>query len=349
MNPDLVAGILAAMPEPCVLIARDERIEAMNQPARALFGPAGEGRQYVAVLRQPDLLECARQALHLNRTGRARFVISGTSHETRLEVTASPVQQAAGKAAGGVLLCFRDVTELEQAGEIRRDFVANVSHELKTPLTALSGFIETLKGAARDDPVARARFLDIMEHEAARMSRLVRDLLSLSQLETEERMRPTATVDAVALVNASVLALRPVAAEAGVTLEVIAPGEPAMLAADPDQLTQVFTNLIENAIKYGGSGGRVRVQISLSPRELAFRGPGLRIEVIDYGDGFDPVHIPRLTERFYRVDSHRSREMGGTGLGLAIVKHIVTRHRGRLRIVSTPGHGSKFTVLLPTG
>jgi two-component system phosphate regulon sensor histidine kinase PhoR len=232
---------------------------------------------------------------------------------------------------------------MERATNIRRDFVANVSHELRTPLTALIGFIETLKGPARDDAAARMRFLTIMEREAGRMNRLVRDLLHLSRVEAEERIRPREKIDVVGIVNMAVATLRPLAQASEVVIEV-AVAEPCELPGDPDQLTQVFNNLIENAIKYGGAGKTVHIRFST---EGSLRGPVLRVDVVDQGEGIDQVHLPRLTERFYRVDSHRSREQGGTGLGLAIVKHIVSRHRGWFKVDSVVGQGSTFSVLLP--
>lgn len=341
---DLVENVLYALPMPVVLIDRAEKVMAMNDAAQEIFGSAGQGRHYITVLRQPALLDCVEETLRLRQRRQARFLTTEQAREATYEVTAAPVGT---DGVGGVLLSLDDISEREQAGQIRRDFVANVSHELKTPLTALLGFIETLRGPARDDEAARERFLSIMEREAGRMNRLVRDLLSLSRVESEERMRPESVVDVVGLVQSASTTLRPVAQEMGVELELeLEPGH-AEVHGDADQLVQVFTNLMENALKYGGGGGRVIVRVSLNARELAFRGPGVMIDVIDYGDGFDPVHIPRLTERFYRVDSHRSREMGGTGLGLAIVKHIVNRHRGRFRIESAPGKGSRFSVMLP--
>lgn len=344
MKTEFLETLLAGIPLPSILVAQDERVLVMNDGAREMFGPTGLGRHYITVLRQPALLDCVEEALRLRQTRRIRFLTTDLSREATYEVTASPVGE--GDDAG-VLICFEDVSEREQAGQIRRDFVANVSHELKTPLTALLGFIETLKGPARNDTAARERFLSIMEREAERMNRLVRDLLSLSRVESEERMRPTDRLNVVALVQSSVQTLRSLAEDSGVHLNVTGHTDPIEVQGDSDQLVQVFTNLIENAIKYGGQGKEVTIKISYSERERAFRGPGVRVDVIDRGEGFDPVHIPRLTERFYRVDNHRSREMGGTGLGLAIVKHIVNRHRGRFRIDSKPGAGSVFSVMLP--
>ena len=344
MNLKELSAVVSGLPLPALLVAPDERVLAMNDDATQMFGAGGLGRHYIAVLRQPALLDGVEEALRLHQKRRVRYLTTDISREATYEVTAAPIVDDGDCA---VLVCFEDITERQQAGQIRRDFVANVSHELKTPLTALLGFIETLKGPARDDAAARDRFLTVMGREAERMNRLVRDLLSLSRVEAEERMRPTDRVDIVELVDSAALTLRPMARAAGLDLTVTGHDAPTVVQGDSDQLVQVFTNLIENAIKYGAGGGEVRIHVSYSVRELAFRGPGVRVDVIDKGEGFDPVHIPRLTERFYRVDDHRSREMGGTGLGLAIVKHIVNRHRGRFRIESAPGEGSTFSVMLP--
>lgn len=232
---------------------------------------------------------------------------------------------------------------------MRRDFVANVSHELRSPLTVLSGFIETLQGPARDDASARERFLAIMAQEARRMNRLVSDLLSLSRLEANERIRPRERVVPAEVLRATVAALRPLIEDSGIQLEIDDATAEASVPGDRDQLVQVFHNLVENAIKYGGAGGRVTVTLRTHPRWPGILGEALSVCVADAGEGVDPIHLPRLTERFYRVDSHRSRQMGGTGLGLAIVKHIVNRHRGRLAIDSERGRGSRFTVILPRG
>ncbi|MDO5530306.1 MAG: ATP-binding protein, partial [Paracoccus sp. (in: a-proteobacteria)] len=223
----------------------------------------------------------------------------------------------------------------------------NVSHELRTPLTALMGFIETLRGPARNDENARDEFLSIMEREASRMNRLVHDLLSLSRVESEERRRPAQSLDLTALVQGVIETLTPHARSRGVEIAFDASAGAVMLPGDPDQLAQVFHNLIENATKYGAAGKEVTITITRIEREPVLRGPAWAVAVTDRGEGIDPIHLPRLTERFYRVDTHRSRQQGGTGLGLAIVKHIINRHRGRLRIESEPGKGASFTVILP--
>lgn len=312
----------------------------MNPAAVAMFGAAMLGRHHAIALRHPEVQAALMRALRQAEGGVARQVVPGPSQDAVHRVTVTPLPQEAG-----VLCVLEDLSEVEQIGQMRREFVANVSHELRSPLTALSGFIETLKGAAKDDPVARERFLLIMEREAGRMNRLIRDLLHLSRVEAEERVRPTALVEMVEILRSTKTTLRPLAEKVSVTVRLdIAEGLRTQVPGDADQLIQVFQNLMENAVKYGGAGGEVVIR--LTPDSLP-KSAALRIEVIDQGEGIDAQHLPRLTERFYRVDSHRSREKGGTGLGLAIVKHIVQRHRGRLHISSERGKGSTFAVILP--
>ena len=337
------ASFVDAVPLPAVLIRRDERIEAANGEARSLLGDAIAGRHFITALRQPQLLDTIEASLRDRQPRRTRYLTNDGRQDTTFDVSVRAV--SLGQDAG-VLVVFQDVTQLEQAGQMRRDFVANVSHELRTPLTALMGFIETLKGPARDDAAARDRFLTIMETEAGRMNRLVRDLLSLSRVEANERMRPTTQVDLGGLIRSTATGMEPLAQDSGVALNLDLP-EAFVMRGDADQLRQVLTNLMENAIKYSGAGATVTVRLSAPDYLAPLRGNGVVLEVQDTGPGMEPRHIPRLTERFYRVDSHRSREKGGTGLGLAIVKHIVNRHRGRLRIESAPGQGSTFKVILP--
>ena len=337
MTPD---DFVKATPMPAGYIGADGRIGALNDGLAGLFGPEIRGRHYITAFRQPTLLDRIEAALATATRTQGTYIGRQAGRDTTLEVTISPL-------GGGVMVFFEDLTHLAEAGERRSEFVANVSHELRTPLTAISGFIETLRGPARDDSEARDRFLDIMEREARRMNRLVDDLLSLSRVEDVERMRPLDRVDAAALVQGAAAGLAPQAALRGVTVEVTGCEAPRRIPGDADQLTQVFTNLIENAIKYGREAGRVRVSVEQLASAAVLKGAALRIAVSDNGEGIDARHLGRLTERFYRVDNHRSRGMGGTGLGLAIVKHIVNRHRGRLRIESEPGQGSTFTVFLP--
>ncbi len=338
----MIEDLLTAIPMPAVAIDRSERIIAGNTDARSLIGQGLEGRHYVTLLRQPALVRAIEDVLRDGRPQSTEYYSNDGVEDTTFQVS---VRLVPGDRI--VLLCFSDVTQVQQAGQMRRDFVANVSHELRTPLTALMGFIETLRGPARDDPEARARFLDIMEGEAERMNRLVGDLLSLSRVESEQRVRPRETVILTKVLEAVLKTLAPLADEWGVRIEREFPEDPVKMIGDMDQLQQVFTNLVENAIKYGAEGGKVTLRVVPMERDPALRAKGVRVEVIDYGPGIDEVHLPRLTERFYRADDHRSRALGGTGLGLAIVKHIISRHRGRLRVESKLGEGAKFTVILP--
>jgi two-component system, OmpR family, phosphate regulon sensor histidine kinase PhoR len=338
MTESEMSRLLSGLPLPAMLVRSDDRVLACNEAALGLLGEGIVGRHPAIAVRAPGVLEAIAAVARGDAVHETRMPLRREGQEQVFQVTVS--QQGAGLA----LCVFRDITDEEKAGALRRDFVANVSHELRTPLTALMGFIETLKHAARDDPKARDMFLGIMETEAGRMNRLVRDLLQLSRVEAEERVRPREAVELRGLLEGVISSLRGVAEKTGDRVELS--GEPVTVPGDHDQLVQVFTNLVENALKYGASGQVVRV--SLTPEETV-RGPAVRVEVADEGEGIDPVHLPRLTERFYRVDTHRSREMGGTGLGLAIVKHIVSRHRGWLRIESEKGRGSRFQVVLPLG
>jgi two-component system phosphate regulon sensor histidine kinase PhoR len=243
------------------------------------------------------------------------------------------------------IVTLHDITALKLAEQMRADFVANAGHELKTPLASLVGFIETLLGAARDDPAARERFLGIMRGEAGRMTRLVDDLLSLSRIELNEHVAPTSRVSMPPLIEQVADALELRAAERGMRLDLALPEDLPDVHGDDDELAQVFQNLIDNAIKYGKPCTAITVAGSIAGSPTAGTG-FVRITVTDRGDGIPSEHLPRLTERFYRVDTARSRELGGTGLGLAIVKHILNRHRGRLEVSSTMGVGSTFTVWL---
>ena len=267
----------------------------------------------------------------------------------------SPVQRnflvravALDDEAAAAMLIFEDVTGARAAEEMRADFVANVSHELRSPISSLVGFIETLRGPAVNDEGAREKFLAMMADEAQRMSRLIDDLLSLSRVETIEHVRPGDKLDigAVLRSTAEMLTLR--AEEKNVMIKVDCAANLPPVIGDHDELVQVFHNLFDNAVKYGRRGTVVKVKVSPAVPVPGSRESGLSIAVTDEGGGIAREHLARLTERFYRVDKGRSREMGGTGLGLAIVKHIVNRHRGHLAIRSEVGEGTTVTVHLPT-
>jgi two-component system, OmpR family, phosphate regulon sensor histidine kinase PhoR len=332
-------ALLQGIPLAAILVGRDERILLANDRATQAFGPMLVGRHHSMSYRHPDFLRAVEAGLAGTASAKIRMTISGMAQDQIFLVTVSPLSR-------GALCVFEDYSAQEQMGQMRRDFVANVSHELRTPLTSLLGFIETLQGPARNDTAARERFLAIMANEAERMRRLVRDLLHLSRVEAEELHRPSEEVDLSALLRSVVNNLRPLAEAGKVAIALDIAKDPVVLQADSDQMTQVMTNLIENAVKYGSPVGST-LAITLQ-KEPGPRGEMIRLRISDQGEGIDAQHIPRLTERFYRVDGHRSREKGGTGLGLAIVKHIVNRHRGRLIIESVKGKGSQFSVLLPT-
>lgn len=338
----MLSDIIAAFPLPTLVIGKDDRVQTANDGACELLGRGIAGRHYIAIIRQPTLLDAIEDCRNTGTAQVARYLTTVARQDLTWIAHIKPIE-----GTGDILVALEDRTAMEEAGQMRRDFIANVSHELRTPLTALLGFIETLSGAARDDPSAQARFLDIMEREALRMNRLVQDLLSLNRVESEERVRPSTKVDIAALARSAMTALEPFAKDNNVELRAHGLDAPQFIAADADQISQVLSNLTENAIKYSGSGRRVTLRIETSEHHPMVLGPACILSVIDTGDGIDAVHLPRLTERFYRIDNHRSREMGGTGLGLAIVKHIINRHRGRLRVESTPGKGSVFSVILP--
>ena len=344
MDQIILKSLLDAMPLPALLIAHNKKISSSNNRALALIGYEISGRHFTTALRQPAILEAIESCLRDGRQREARYLSTEGSQDTTYVVSCRHVNMG---AEDGVLVCFEDITHLEQAGQIRRDFVANVSHELRTPLTSILAFIETLAGSARNDPKVTARFLNIMHIETRRMERLVNDLLSLSSVEAQERIRPSDTVDIEQCVELALNTLETLIEDGKITIIREFTDNPIHVVGDGDQLQQVFINLIENAIKYGGKHKKIHISISRLNSESLLIGSAICISIRDEGPGISQVHIPRLTERFYRIDTHRSREMGGTGLGLAIAKHVLNRHRGVLQIESTVGKGSEFRVKLP--
>ncbi|HWA03979.1 MAG TPA: ATP-binding protein [Rhizomicrobium sp.] len=341
--PPLARDILERLPDPLMLIDAAGRAIVVNRAMRGVIGVDAENRPVTALLRTPSVLEAIRQTTETGQTGSLEFSLP-VPIQRNYQAT---VARTSGNPAVTIVL-LHDLTAMKRAEQMRADFVANASHELRTPLAALSGFIETLKGHARDDLRAREQFLDIMTVEAERMRRLIDDLLSLTRIEQNEHVPPSGTTSLETILRDAVATLAPLARAENVALDIsAAPGLPDAVG-QRDELIQVFQNLIHNAIKYGRSGGNVWIRIGLTG-DPGGRGGGqmLKVSVRDDGEGIPSDAIPRLTERFYRVDVKRSREKGGTGLGLAIVKHIVNRHQGRLVIESKSGEGSTFTVLLP--
>lgn len=342
-----IQDLIERMPDPIMMLDQNGRILAANSGIRSLFDGA-EPRKHIAnIIRNPSVLE-AFDAVSVGATARTvEFSILATT-ERAFEAHIAPMDHYAGKPRT-VLMVLHDLTRAKRVEEMRADFVANASHELRTPLASLTGFIETLRGHARDDAEARERFLGIMSDQATRMRRLIDDLLSLSRIELNEHVRPAGHVNMGDVVEEAVGALSPVAERSATTIAVDEPPTLPHVAGDREELYQVVQNLVDNAIKYGRQGGKIAISMGLRRPASGEPGPSpaVFVSVKDDGPGIAREHLPRLTERFYRVDVRRSREVGGTGLGLAIVKHIVNRHRGRFLIDSKPGEGATFTVLLP--
>lgn len=333
-------AILNALPDPVLLLDGTRTIARANFAARKFFGNDIVGNDLTAALRHPTVLQAADEVLG-GETGMSAVDLTLPVPDSRsfsLRVVALP----AAREDTVAVLALHDLTALRKAEKMRADFVANASHELRTPLASLVGFIETLQGPAKDDEPARLRFLGIMRDQAGRMSRLIQDLLSLSQIEMREHDHPSEPVALAPLLRDAAAALEPQAKAKKIQIALALDESLPPVRGARDELMQVFQNLIDNAIKYGRAESTVTVR--LGP---VMSGEGQEVGVRDQGEGIPREHLPRLTERFYRVDSARSRDMGGTGLGLAIVKHIVNRHRGRLVIESELGQGSEFIVRMP--
>ena len=342
-------AVFTSLPDPLIMLNSEQQVVRANRAAESLLQEPLAGRALPGLLRHPALLAAVDAALAEGSARKVEIALS-VPVERQLMAHVEPLRPPLPDGASAILV-LHDVTAMMRADRMRADFVANASHELRTPLSTLIGFLETLAGPARNDPEAQARFLPIMLEQGRRMARLVSDLLSLSRIELNEHTPPSGTVDLAAILNsvADSLALKASGRTMSIRLE-LQPMEPVI--GDADELTQVFQNLVDNAIKYGAAGTEVRVVAgpaeALSPRVPRRLAGGVAVCVIDRGEGIAREHLPRLTERFYRVDSVRSRELGGTGLGLAIVKHILNRHRGHLEIESALKEGSRFTVYLRT-
>ena len=342
---DLLRAVVAGLPDPVVALDRDGRVLALNERARALAPALRQGEPVAFALRMPELIEAIGRAAAEGEEQRVVY-FERVPLDRWFETIVMPVKRGPNAIKPDlVLMTFHDLTPLRRVEEMRADFVANASHELRTPLAALLGFIETLQGSARDDAQARTRFLAIMQEQARRMARLIDDLLSLSRIELNAHRRPDTPVDLVPIVRQVVDGLETLARDRGVTVQIDASNALPVLG-DHDELVRIFENLVENALKYGAAGRRVDIKIGSGAS--ADGVSEAQVSVRDYGPGIAPEHLPRLTERFYRVDVTESRAQGGTGLGLALVKHILNRHRGRLTIDSAPGEGATFTIHLPT-
>jgi len=341
--PPVLRDVLEQLPDPLMLLDQGGRVAFANAAMRAVVGTDAERKHVSAVLRTPSVLQAIDQTTFTNEPATVEFVFHVPVERHYLAYVA---RTAHSPELTTVLL--HDLTALKRAEQARADFIANASHELRTPLAAVAGFIDTLRGHARDDEAARTKFLEIMNLEAQRMRRLIDDLLSLTRIEQNEHVPPSGEVEIEDVVRDAAATLGALAEADNVTVAIEAAAGLPEVAGERDELIQVFQNLIHNAIKYGKTGGHVWITLSTSPSVYGRRGSTMvRISIRDDGEGIPREAIPRLTERFYRVDVKRSRERGGTGLGLAIVKHIINRHQGRLVVESRLGEGSTFTVLLP--
>ncbi|CDZ31789.1 Two component sensor histidine kinase; phosphate regulon [Neorhizobium galegae bv. officinalis] len=339
-----VAATLSALDIPAFVLGDDITVLYQNKAAEKAFGILSPGSHLSARLRSPGILDMVRETIATdepNQIEHSERLPSERVYTLRIAPIdlGQPIQQSPeGMAQKLYLLSFRDISELRRIDRMRSDFVANASHELRTPLASLRGFIETLQGPARSDPAAHERFLAIMFDQATRMSRLVDDLMSLSRLELKSHIAPDQTIDLKPLIGHVRDALVPLADDLGVEIRTHLPEGKVEVLGDRDELVQVFENLIENACKYGQEGKFVDVYLRNGASDP------VEVTVVDQGPGIPAEHVPRLTERFYRVSVADSRSKKGTGLGLAIVKHILTRHRARLIVKSEVGKGSEFTV-----
>ena len=328
-----------ALPDPCIILDGRSILVLRNGPAAQHFPGLAVGSPIALSLRAPAVLS-AIDDVRKNGMPATVELHQTVPTETWHRVTVAPLESEAGH----LVVTLQSLTHEKRLDALRSDFIANASHELRTPLTSLMGFIDTLSGPAAKDPEAQAKFLGIMRAQALRMSKLIEDLLSLSRIEMRQHVRPKGSVDLGLVLREVREGLAALASEAGVAVNLELPDEPLAVTGDCDELYEVFENLLDNALKYGAAGGKV--DVTLTP--VAERpGYACLVAVTDYGAGVPAEHVPRLTERFYRVDAESSRKKKGTGLGLAIVKHIVTRHRGNLTIRSRPGEGTRVEVLLP--
>ena len=342
----LIEQLIDGLPEAAIVLDREGRVIAFNEMAISIASALRRGEPALIALRMPELVDAIRRAIRRHEPQRVEF-FERVPLDRWFEAFVTPVTLTlgAGGTADILVMTFNDLTPLRRVEEMRADFIANASHELRTPLAALLGFIETLQGPAKDDPVARDKFLGIMQGQATRMARLIDDLLSLSRIELNAHLQPSTPVDLAPIVRQVVDGLQMLARDRGVEIKVALSPDTLTVLGDRDELIRALENLIENALKYGAAGKRVDVTVGRAQTRAGL--PEAHVSVRDYGPGISPEHLPRLTERFYRVDVADSRAQGGTGLGLALVKHVLNRHGGRLTIESTPGAGATFTMHIP--
>jgi len=331
MERDILQSIVDALPNPAFFIGQDFVISCANHLAEKLFDTSLSGELFARILRQPEAKTCLVSTLETQQL---------QTCELTLRVPSNRVYKGSAAIVGDyVLFSLQDISAKLNAEKSRSRFVANVSHELRSPLTALAGVVETLQGPARNDEKARDRFLTLMQGETERMSRLVGDLLSLSKLEAKEHVPPVGRVDLTGTIRRVIAVLSESTPANKGRVKFNHPDLDVFIAGDRDELTEVFQNLIENALKYSPQDSQVDIDMLIDEADSK-----VAIKIKDLGDGIAKEHLPRLTERFYRVDKGRSRAMGGTGLGLAITKHILSRHRARLSFDSELGSGTEVSV-----
>lgn len=339
--------LAAAMPNPAIILDQTSVILNYNEAALSLFDRLKQGVPLEHVNRDPELIAAVSGTLENSEKKTVRLVPRGGIGQ-RLIATVTPLGGTDQHRPVAALITIHDESEQHRLLEMRADFIANASHELRTPLATVRGFIETLQGPARNDEAARERFLAIMAGQAVRMTRLIDDLLLLSRVEEKANLKPTGRVDLNDLIEDVVRSLQPFAEERSISIEVGPLASALVAMGDRDELFQVFHNLVENAVKYGRDGGVVKIALE---KKANVRGDSVAarafVTIADNGPGIAPEHLPRLTERFYRVGAEHSRHIGGTGLGLAIVKHVLNRHEGELSVQSVVGQGTTFDVVLP--
>ncbi|WP_179952975.1 sensor histidine kinase [Devosia marina] len=346
IEQDMLPAFVEALGDPGLVLDGRGAVLHRNGAAARQYPSLQLGRVMTLVMRNPDLVAAIEGS---QRTGEPRsFELHETvPSETWDRVVVAPIRRPDrdwfADENRQLLVTFQSLTELKRVDALRTDFIANASHEMRTPLASLVGFIDTLLGPAARDAAAREKFLGIMRSQAERMSRLIDDLLSLSRIEMHQHVRPTGSVDLTALLREVREGLQTQAKAAQIDVILTMPKAPVTVSGDRSQLYEVFENLIDNAIKYGADGKTVEVELI----DIDRSGLKHMVSVTDHGPGVEPEHVPRMTERFYRIDAEASRKKKGTGLGLAIVKHIIQRHRGQMSIRSKPGEGLRVEVLLP--
>lgn len=340
----LSANLIDVLPDPCFLLDQRAEIVHQNKAAEIEFANASVGKPIAFSIRNPQLL-AAIDAVRDGNMAQTIELHQTVPNATWFKVHVAPLELGDTESEGTVgwiLVTMQSLTEQKRTEGMRVDFIANASHELRTPLTSLSGFIDTLQGPAAGDKKAQEKFLGIMRAQAQRMSNLIDDLLSLSRIELRQHVRPTSKANISLILTEVVEGLHTQAREADLNVNLSLPEANIEVTGDRDELYEVFENLIDNAIKYGAGSGDVTV----TAEAVSNQGFDYKILVADNGPGISEEHVPRLTERFYRVDAESSRKKKGTGLGLAIVKHILNRHNGQMNIRSRLGEGTQVEVLL---